>query len=113
MGEAVIVKEIVLEPHHASTGKTRHYADGALIGRPVRLIIVRFGDGYNLIHLDSQGTEMSDTFHESVDGAVGQAAFEFSIKPEEWSSVNKPYSAEQHEPDERKRCRKTSNICRA
>lgn len=91
MNEATIVKEIVLAPHHAATGKTRHYTDGALNGRPVRLIIVRFSDGYNLIHLDSQGGEMTDTFHESVDDATEQAAFEFSIKPEEWSSVNKPY----------------------
>lgn len=92
MHEAAIVKEIVLEPHHVGTGRTRHYRDGALNSRPARLIIVRFSDGFNLIHLDSQGSEMSDTFHESVDNAVEQAAFEFSIKPEEWSSVNKPYA---------------------
>jgi len=91
VGEATIVREVALARHHVATGKTRHYRDGALLDRPVRLIIVRFSDGYNLIHLDSQGGEMTDTFHETVDEAMDQASFEFSIKPEEWEGVNKPY----------------------
>lgn len=93
MDKATIVKEIVLAPHHTATSKTRHYRDGVRIGSPVGLIIVRFSDGYNLIHLDGQGGEMTDTFHESIADAIDQAAFEFSIEPKEWNNVDKPYAA--------------------
>jgi len=91
MSDARIIKAVLLRPEHRVTGETFHERDGVPVGRPSRLIIVEFGDGYNLIHLDEEGAELTDTFHESVDDALQQAAFEFTIDPNEWSDSSAPY----------------------
>jgi len=55
-------------------------------------MIVEFAQGeYNLIHLDKNGGEMTDTFHDSVEDALRQAEFEFLVKPEDWATVEEPY----------------------
>jgi hypothetical protein len=55
-------------------------------------MLIEFGPGeYNLIHLDENGDEMTDTFHESIEDALSQADFEFRIKPSDWVAVEEPY----------------------
>jgi hypothetical protein len=34
--------------------------------------------------LDEDGNEMNDTFHETLEGALEQARFEFRVPPHEW-----------------------------
>ncbi len=36
---------------------------------------------------DDRGNELTDTYHDRHQGAIDQANWEFSIKPEEWESV--------------------------
>jgi|HubBroStandDraft_4_1064222.scaffolds.fasta_scaffold871167_1 hypothetical protein len=49
------------------TGKTRHYREGGLQPPPKRLEIVQFppdNDGYYLLYVDENGSEMNDTWHD-------------------------------------------------
>ena len=90
--EATIVRVVDLEPHHARTGHTRHYAVSEQLRPPARLIIVQYGEReFNLIHLDAMGHEMTDTFHETVQDAMEQASLEFLVVPEEWATSDCPY----------------------
>jgi hypothetical protein len=41
--------------------------------------------GYYLLYLDSEGMEMTDTWHESVAAAIEQAKFEFGLMPDDWN----------------------------
>jgi len=71
---------------HRPTGKTRHYRSGEECPPPAELRIVQFSDdpGFYLFYHDATGTELTDTYHESIAEAKAQAEFEFEIKPEEW-----------------------------
>ena len=40
--------------------------------------------GFYLLYFDRRHIEVTDTFHETVKGAMEQAEFEFGIKPSEW-----------------------------
>lgn len=52
----------------------------------VMLRIVRYANdaGFHLLRLDAAGDELADTFHEPVEAAYAQAAFEFRTKPQDW-----------------------------
>jgi len=39
------------------------------------------------LYLDAEGNELTDTFHDTLDGALAQAEFEFGAKPNEWEVV--------------------------
>ncbi len=47
-------------------------------------IIEEEGNGFLLISKTSDGEDIKDTWHPSVEKAVAQAQFQFGIKPEEW-----------------------------
>jgi hypothetical protein len=42
------------------------------------------GGGFYLLYLDDRGSEMTDTWHESVALAMEQAEYEFCLSPKEW-----------------------------
>jgi hypothetical protein len=68
-------------------GMTRHYRYGGLLPHPQHLEIVQIppdNNGYYLIYLDANGSEMNDTWHESIDQAMDQANYEFGLLPGEW-----------------------------
>jgi hypothetical protein len=71
---------------HRPTGKTRHYRGGEECPPPAELRIIQFSDdpGFYLLYYDATGEEITDTYHESIDEAKAQAAFEFEVTPEEW-----------------------------
>jgi len=73
---------------HRSTGKTRHYRRGEECLAPTELRITQFSDdpGFYLFHYDATGAELADTYHESIEDAKTQAAFEFDVKPDEWQT---------------------------
>lgn len=76
-----------------STGKTRH-SIGALIDcvptpveelpAPEWVEISEEDGAFYLLHLDRDGVCFADTWHQSLDEAKQQAAFEFGITPDEW-----------------------------
>ena len=72
----------------APTGATRHVARGVELGPAAALAIARHEgqEGFYLFYLDPQGAVAADTFHESVEAALGQAAFEYDGL--RWSDVS-------------------------
>ena len=90
MTDYVVLQRIRLGAAHVPTGKTRHYHGDTLLPPPVELQIVQYpGDlGYYLFYMDDSGEEQTDTWHETPEGAMNQADFEFGVKPEEWVVVS-------------------------
>jgi hypothetical protein len=43
--------------------------------------------GYYLLYVDEKDSEMTDTWHESIERAMDQANFEFGLLPSEWKHV--------------------------
>lgn len=78
-----VIQQATLDPA-ASTDFARNRS--AQDAATVALRIVRHGNdaGFFLLRLDAAGEALADTFHESVEAACAQAAFEFQIKPEDW-----------------------------
>ena len=78
--------KIRLCERHKPTGKTRRYVGGAEAPVPVELRIIEYPEeqGYYLFYCDGAGRESDDSYHESVEEAMAQAEWEFSVKPEEW-----------------------------
>jgi hypothetical protein len=71
------------------TGRTRHSANGRLLEPPAFLTIAQMPEdpGYYLLYLDKARQGTTDTYHESIDAAKKQAAFEFQISPTEWREL--------------------------
>src|SRR5262245_18029036 len=84
-----ILRRVTLNDAHVRTLKTRHYRRGVLVPKPALLQIVQMdGDsGFNLIHYDAEGVELTDTYHSSLSEAMRQAEREFVVRPEEWETV--------------------------
>lgn len=61
------------------TGRTRHVVEGEPEGPFVALAIGRYAgaEGYYLFYLDSSGHAVTDTHHDTVEGAVAQADYEY------------------------------------
>ena len=88
----VVLHSVRLTAGHEPTGRTVHYHGNARLGAPAALQIVRFpgGEGCHLLHLDGNGVEMTDTWHDDVAGAMDQARFEFSVPPSAWTAGGRP-----------------------
>ncbi len=84
-----VVQAVTLSAKHRPTGRTRHYRDGALIQAPAALKIAKCLDstGYYLLYLDQTGSELTDTYHESLEAAVDQAEWEFGVSRSDWKQV--------------------------
>lgn len=87
MNGYTILKSIILKgPHHAQTGRTRHYEGNVELPPAAELKIVKYEDseGYYLLYFDADGNEVTDTFHDTMEDAFAQAEWEFNVKPFEW-----------------------------
>ena len=86
--EERILARMRLQDRHRPTGKTRHYSIEGPLPPPAALKIVQYGDesGFYLLYLDESGREMTDTWHESLENAKRQAAFEFNVDDADWES---------------------------
>jgi len=75
MPEHVVLRRIVLGASHQPTGKTRHYHGTEELSPPSELRIVRFPDdaGFYLLYFDQDGSELTDTYHDSLEEAMSQA----------------------------------------
>jgi hypothetical protein len=72
------------------TGFTTHNTRYGLIENFSRLQIGRFGDGigyYLFYFIEDLDAEVSDTFHDTLEQAFGQAELEFNIKAHEWIKI--------------------------
>jgi hypothetical protein len=85
----LVVARVVLTEAHKSTGRTRHLIGDLPMPRPSELRVVRDAEGHGLylFYCDAAGTEMTDTFHQTLDEAFSQAEFEFQVRPDEWTQV--------------------------
>ena len=85
MSEKVLYRT-TLTPKHQPTQKTVHTNDGKLLPPPHGLAIVQLPDdpGVYLYYLDEDGDEQTDTYHATVEQAMNQARFEFSVNVDEW-----------------------------
>jgi hypothetical protein len=79
-----------------SIGKTRHSIGDLVDGTPMPVEIVRTPEwveiseedgAYYLFHLDAEGVCFADTWHQTLEEAKQQAAFEFGIEAKEWSKA--------------------------
>jgi hypothetical protein len=86
MSDPVILRRLRLTQAHSPTGKTRHRSGGALLPPPAELRIAQYSNdpGYYLLHYDSDGREMTDTYHDSLEDAIAQAEWEFGAHEGEW-----------------------------
>jgi hypothetical protein len=74
---------------HRATGATLHTVGGKTRDDAHALRIVRYGveAGFYFLYLDEMGREVTDTWHKSLDDAMHQADFEFSVKPNDWTTL--------------------------
>lgn len=98
MSDYFVHRRITLGTHHVPTGKTRHTegrltSEGLIRGPqlpyPHGLIVAQLppDPGFYLLYLDERGNEITDTYHDSLEGALAQAKWEFEVEPEEWEVV--------------------------
>jgi hypothetical protein len=89
MNEYILLYSVKLELQgkHKPTGNTRHFGGGALLPDPVELRIIQYADdpGFYLFYCDENGKEQTDTYHDSVEGAMDQAEWELNVQPEDWT----------------------------
>ena len=89
MSDESVVFEVTLSERHRPTGDTEHFVGGVPMPPPARLRITQHDGeaGCSLLYLDEAGTEITDTWHQSLDDAMDQATFEFGVDPSEWGRV--------------------------
>jgi hypothetical protein len=89
MGEPMILQTVRLQGRHTPTGFTRHYNGQEELPPPAILQIVQFTNdpGFYLLYLDDSGQELTDTYHETREGALLQAQREFQVELDEWEAV--------------------------
>jgi hypothetical protein len=86
MSDEKILGEVNLSSF-LQTGGTVHRQGGIVLPKAASLRLVQFGGDSSvyLIHYDAEGKEMTDTCHETIDEAVGQAEFEYGVRKEHWA----------------------------
>jgi hypothetical protein len=90
--EWLVIKRVDITDRHLRPGRTKHYLGGPKGGAEfppfTSLVIAQYPEdsGYYLLHLCDDGTG-TDTYHATIDEAFHQAAYEFDVKPEEWTEV--------------------------
>lgn len=89
MSEFTILRRVRLGAHHKPTGKTRHYHGIDELPSPAELIIARYtnGVGFYLLYCNSNGEELTDTYHDTLEQAMYQAEWEFSVKQDDWDVI--------------------------
>ena len=90
MADYIVVQRVKLTSLHRPTGKTLHLGASGPLPPPTELQIVVFPEpsAYYLLHFDTEGVEMGDTYHDSLEDALAQAEREFQIRPDEWEVLS-------------------------
>jgi hypothetical protein len=79
----------LIEGRHQPTGATKHHHGSAELSPPSQLEIVRYPDdaGFYLLYPDDEGSELTDTYHDSLPEAMRQASREFRVEEDEWEEI--------------------------
>jgi hypothetical protein len=80
LGGGRVLKYARVTPDVRPTGATRHILPSGVAGPAAALAIVEDAEdtgGFFLFGLDATGSVETDTWHESLDDALDQAAFEY------------------------------------
>ena len=89
MTEPIILRRMQLSSLYPPTGKTHHYLGSEALPPPSELRIVKYLDdpGFYLFYCDNSGRELTDTYHDTLEGAMAQAEWEFGVKANDWEVV--------------------------
>ena len=89
LGTAKIIMRAQITPDRGRDAKARHFGGNQLQEGPSALQIVQFPESreYYLLYMDADGEEQNDTFHETLESALKQAAFEFGLGAEDWERI--------------------------
>lgn len=89
MTDPRLLKRVKLTSAHQRTGKTQHFHANRPIPEPVELRIVQYSSdpGFYLFYCDESGSEMTDTYHDSIQEAMAQANWEFQVKERDWKDI--------------------------
>ena len=83
-----VLQFALIDAQTPSIGNTVHRVTGKLVGSIAGLAICRLGkNGYYLFYCDPDWNVITDTFHESVEDAMRQAAFEFDGIAAKWQTT--------------------------
>jgi len=76
---AKVVQYAAVTDDAEPTRATRHAVGGAEFGPAAALAIARYpgDDGFYLFHLNERGAVVTDAYHDSLEAAFAQAAFEY------------------------------------
>lgn len=83
--DPMVLARVRLSDKHQPTGRTKHFlglGSGQVeIPTPVELRITQYAgtDGFYLFYCDDDGTELTDTFHDTASDALDQAEWEFNV----------------------------------
>ncbi|GAB4093021.1 hypothetical protein [Flaviaesturariibacter terrae] len=87
IGKARTIAYLVLSDEFRGTGNTKHFIDGALVKSFASLAICQYlnDSGYYLFYCDSNWNALTDTYHDTIEGAVEQAEYEFRGSSSGWT----------------------------
>jgi len=70
------------------TGTTRRLVGGEERTQAIASVQIEAADaGFYLLYFDSDGNGITDTWHQTIEEAKGQADFEFGIVDEDWEEI--------------------------
>jgi hypothetical protein len=89
LDEPTLRYRVLLGSQHQATGRTRHRQGEHVLPAPSSLAIAQYeGDsGFYLFYCDSDGHEITDTYHSTVAKAMAQAQWEFNVTPADWEVI--------------------------
>jgi len=84
--DRIALWEVSLDPTHQRTGRTRHFQGQDLLPAAAKLHIERYPEaqGVYLIYLDAEAEEITDTYHDTLSGAMAQAEWEYLVRKKDW-----------------------------
>ena len=77
-----VLRRVRLTLAHKPTGNTLHV--GIPVPSELRIVSDDGQPGYLLLYCDQSGDEMTDSWHGTMDDALHQAEFEFTVRPDDW-----------------------------
>lgn len=86
LGGAKILRYAFLDESIQITGNCKHWVRGRLEGPASALVIGQYEaeSGYYLFSCDSQWQTVTETWHETIEDALGQAEFEYEGITANW-----------------------------
>ncbi|MEW4488924.1 hypothetical protein AB1L42_12630 [Thalassoglobus sp. JC818] len=98
MNDPKHLRRIQLTLANRPTGNTRHFGGGEFLPVPAELRIVQYENdaGFYLFYCDKTGLKITDTYHDSIEQAMTQASFEFTIHEDEWEVFDTPAQMVRH-----------------